>query len=665
MNEAAIELTSATPPPVHDEPPWVIVGNGPVGMRLARELLARRADRSVVIYGEEQHEPYNRVRLSSWLAGEIDWEGLAQPLDPPTDCAVEERIGYRITSIDRANTRVTDSSGREQPYSKLILATGSTPFVPNIPGISQTGVYTFRNLDDANQLIARRVRSHHTVVLGGGLLGLEAARGMQRANTRVTLVEHADRLLSAQLDEAGAAQLDREVASLGIDTVIGDGVIEVLGNGRVERVRLRSGRTLICDTLIVATGIRPNIDLARNARLAYGRGIQVDDRMRTGDPDIYAVGECAEHRGNVYGMVAPGLEQAAVAAADIVDIESRYAGSVAASRLKVVGTAVFSMGPVGAGEDPTYGRSYVYRDASNDIYRKVLVHRHRLIGAIGIGEWSETTRLQTTIGRGERIWPWQILRFRQCGHIWPEVIGRGVANWPASTVVCQCTGVTRGRLSEAVALGACTPEAVSECTGASTVCGSCRPLVRDLLGTTEPKQTVPYQRTLATAALVSLVGALLFLLAPAIPYNDSVASPLRWDSLWRDGLFKQISGFSVLGLFAIGLLISLRKRMGRLAELGRFDAWRIAHVVLGSLVIAGLAAHTGLRLGNGLNLWLMLAFSLLLLVGAVSTAAIAYEHRLPASAGVRLRRQATWAHILLFWPVPALLGWHIFKTYWF
>lgn len=645
--------------------PIVVVGNGPVGMRCVREILDRLPGERIVIYGDEQHEPYNRVRLSAWLAGELDWNDLAQPLEAGLRASVEERIGYRIERIERETQSVIDSAGRRQPYRRLVLATGSTPFVPGVPGIGLDGVFTFRDLDDTNRLLARQARSHRTLVVGGGLLGLEAARGMQRGNAQVTVIEHADRLLGRQLDEAASALLQREVEALGIAVIIGDGVAEVLGNARVSQVRLQSGRLLDCDTLVVAAGIRPNIALAKEARLAYGRGIQVDDGMQTSDPAIYAVGECAEHRQQVYGLVAPGLEQAAVAAAHIAAQDSHYAGSVVASRLKVVGTQVFSMGPMGAGEDRHYGRAHTYRDDAAGIYRKILVRRHRLVGAIGVGDWHETPRLQTTIGRTERIWPWQVLRFRREGLVWPEADSQGVAAWPATSIVCQCTGATRGSISDAVGEGACDAAAVGRATGAGTVCGSCRPLVLELLGSTAQPEPAPMHRTLLGGAAFALFGVLAFFLLPNLPYADSVQHAWHWDQLWRDGLFKQISGFSVLGLLAVGLLVSLRKRVRRLERLGRFDGWRLAHVVLGALVVVALTAHTGLRMGNGLNFLLMASFSLMLLIGAVTTAAIALQHRIDAGTALRLRRQSLWLHILLFWPVPALLGWHVFKTYWF
>lgn len=645
--------------------PVVIVGNGPVGIRVAEELLQRLPERPLVIYGEEQYEPYNRVRLSSWLAGDLNWNELAQPLRRPFGSKVEERIGYRITAIDPQAKTVTDNRGTVQPYHSLVLATGSSAFVPNIPGVRLPGVFTFRDVSDTSRLMARRASSHHTVVLGGGLLGLEAARGMTRNGTRVTVIDHADRLLSMQLDEAASERLQADVTALGIEVELNEAVSEILGKERVRGVRLRSGREIVCDTLVLATGIRPNIELARQAQLKFGRGIQVDDRMCTSRADVYAVGECCEHRGEVYGLVAPGLEQASVAAASISEADGSYTGSIAASRLKVVGTPVFSMGPMGANATRNYGRSYTFRDEERGIYRKILVHRNRFAGAIGIGEWNETVRLQTAIGTRQIIWPWQVLRFLRHGRLWPEEDTQGIAAWPASAVVCQCTGVTRGRISEAISLGACCSEDVTRATGASSVCGSCKPLVEDLLGSNKAREPVPLFRTLLSLTLVALVATLITLAMPAIPYATSVQSTWQPDPLWRDGFIKQVSGFSILGLFALGLVISLRKRVKGLHKAGSFDYWRIAHLALGLLAITALLAHTGMRTGYGLNFALMTSFTAMLVLGSLAGLVIALEHRIGGALATRLRRQSALMHILLFWPVPVLLGWHVFKTYWY
>ncbi len=659
-----VEALEQAVPVIHaDAPaPVVVIGNGPVGMQFAREMLKRDPQARLVIYGGERHPPYDRVRLSSLLAGDVAWSSLSESLALPPGAEVAQRLGCRVTCIDTARRLVIDEQGGEQPYRKLVIATGSCPYVPDLEGIDKAGVYTFRDMDDVNQLMARRVRSHHTVVLGAGLLGLEAARGMQRSNTRVTVVEHADRIMGQQLDEAGAQALASQVEGLGISLVVGDGVRRVLGRDRVEALELRSGQVLACDTLVVATGIRPNIELAQMAGIARGQGIRVDDAMQTSVADVYAIGECAEHRGHVYGLVAPGLEQAAVAAAHINGQSGHYQGSVAVTQLKVVGCPVFSVGAVADESAIGYGSKPVYRDEARGVYRALVIRRNRLVGAVGVGEWPDSRRLQIAVTRGQWILPWQRWRFLRSGSLWPAEDLTDASAWPASAPVCQCRNVTRGTISEAIGSGAYNVDRVTECTGAGGVCGSCRPLIQQLLGA-QDVEPVPYWRLLLGSAAFSLLLALAFLLLPAIPYADSVQTAWRWDLLWRDGLLKQITGFTILGLFVLGLAISPRKRVRALQALGRFDHWRLLHVVLGVLVAVTLLLHTGLRLGSGMNLWLMLSFVGVLLLGALSTGVISLEHRIGGALAARLRRKSVWWHILVFWPVPVVLGFHILKTY--
>lgn len=663
MSASAAQWMMARLPEPAGEHPVVIVGTGPVGIRTAQELLRRNPRQAIVLYGGEPWEPYNRVRLSSVLTGEARLEGIANPLRLEDSARVVQRHNCPVLRIDRARQRVVDALGFEQPYSALILATGSSPHVPALPGLCHKGVYTFRDLSDAQRLLARRSRSRRTIVLGGGLLGLEAARGLQLAHTEVTVVDHAPHLMPRQLDEVAAEFLRERIMALGIQVLLRDGVGEVLGGDQIEGIRLRGGRTLSCDTLVIATGVVPNIQLALEAGIAVGRGIRVDDALRTSDPRVYAVGECAEHRGQVYGLVAPGLEQAAVAAHHLLGGNSRYQGSLAATRLKVAGIPVFSMGRTGLDEPPGQVRMEVHEELSGAHYRKLILDRGRLVGAMAIGDWPELGRVQELIGRGGRLWPWQRARFRRAGQPWPEAEAGQVAQWPATATVCNCTGVTRGRLGQALAEGCDSLERLARCTGASTICGSCRPLLLDLLGSGELRP-VTGSRVLVWAAALGLLAALAFLLLPALPYPDSVQAPLRWDLLWREGLYKQVSGYSLLGLGLLLSLIGLRKRLSAFT-LGGYDGWRVLHVTLGVLVAAVLVVHTGLRLGFNLNLLLMLCFVALLLAGSVAGGVTGLEHALPRRLARRTHAFSLWIHILLLWPLPALLGFHVFKTYWF
>lgn len=650
----AADAPGAQPAPV------VIVGAGPVGTRTAQELARRRPGLAVVIYGEEPSEPYNRVRLSAFLVGELDWSSLTRDLVLPPDANIRARYGCAVTAIDRTSRCVRDSTGFVQPYSTLVLATGSRPYVPDIPGARLPGVYTFRDVRDAHRLLARRVRSRRTVVLGGGLLGLEAARAMQRFNTEVCVVEHYTRLMMRQLDVAAAGDLLAHVRALGIEVILGDGVRRIAGDTAVTGVQLRSERILPCDTVLLATGIQPNIELARAAGIHVGRGIRVDDRMVTSDPHIRAVGECAEHRKRVYGFVAPGLEQAAVAAHSITGGEANYRGSLVAARLKVLNLPVFSMGPVTEEERLDLGREWQYR--ADGVYRKIITWRGRLAGAIALGACPELSRLQEGVMRGRRIWPWQLWRFARTGSLWQVEEQGSVLAWPAAAAVCNCTGVTRGQLGEAITDGCRTVEALAGRTGASTVCGSCRPLLAQLAGSVPAGPERGWKWLLGTGG-VALPAALALALLVLIPYAASVQVPWQWDVLWRDGFWKQVSGFTVLGLGALLLLLSLRKRIRRFT-LGDFPVWRIAHGLLGAVTLVALAAHTGGRMGSNLNFALISSFLGVIAVGAVAGGTIALEHRLGTGAA-RLRRTWTWTHILLFWPIPMLLALHVFKTYYY
>ncbi len=663
MSASAAQMTVSMASGAEAGHPVVVVGTGPTGIRTVQELLRRNPDLPVVLYGAEPWEPYNRVRLSALLSGEARLEGIQNPLQLPASSSVVQHHNCPVLRIDCEQRYLVDARGCEQRFRALVLATGSSPHIPAVAGMNKSGVFTFRDLDDTQRLLARRTRSRRIVVLGGGLLGLEAARGLQRAGTEVTVVDHAPHLMARQLDAEASERLREQMLGFGVQVLLKDGVSEVLGADCIDGIRLRSGRLLACDTLVVATGIVPNIQLALDAGIAVGRGIRVDDRLRTSAPGVYAVGECAEHRGQLYGLVAPGLEQAAVAACHLLGGRSRYRGSLATMRLKIAGLPVFSMGRTGLDEAPGGLRTERYRDASGSHYRKLIVERGCLKGAMAIGDWPELGRLQESIGRGARLWPWQLARFRRTGRVWAEPEAEHVSQWPAAATVCHCTGVTRGRLTRALAEGCNDLDTLSQCTGAASVCGSCRPLLLDLLGS-DARPPVTGSRILMLSAVIGLFATVALLLAPAIPYNDSVQASLRWDGLWRNGLFKQISGFTLLGLGLLISIISLRKRITGF-NLGSYDGWRAWHVLAGVLIIAVLITHTGLRLGYNLNLLLMLCFAGLLLAGVVASGAIALEHALPRAVAQRTRQLSLWVHILLLWPLPALLGFHVLKTYWF
>jgi nitrite reductase (NADH) large subunit len=637
------------------QPPTVIVGAGPVGQRLVTELRRHDAEHEIVMFGDEPWAPYDRVRLSSWLAGEA----------PGTEAIHEDAhmrvyLGMSISRIDRSRREVIDGNGIACPYEKLVLATGSSARIPSVPGAGLPGVFTFRNLSDAQSLMARSVRSRHMVVIGGGLLGLETARALYRFNTRITVIEHATRLMFQQLDEDCADLLQQHVRALGIEVLTNVRVLHIRGGASMEGVLLADGRFIECDTVVMAAGITPNIQLAQECGLHTGRGILVDDHMQTSDADIFAVGECAEHRQTVYGLVAPGFEQAAVAAHALTGHNAEYTGSMTATRLKVVGYPVMSVGTV---ETEWPRRTLVYRGQHAGVLRKVFLDGNRLDAAMAVGTWDEFSRVQEGVRTRRRIRPWRALRFRLTGTLWSAEGEGGVAGWPAGATVCNCKGVSRGALTRAVDQGCADIDCLASCTGAATVCGSCKPLLGQLLGAVEVAPVMA-ARTLTVAALVVTVATLLWLLPVSLPYADTVQDSLRVDALWRSGLFKQISGFTLLGLSLLLALVSVRKRVRRLYW-GVFDGWRVLHVLAGVLTVAVLVAHTGFRLGDNLNFYLMCVFAGLLLAGAAASAAVGLQHVLPVVLARRTRALSIWGHVLLLWPLPALLGFHILKSYWY
>lgn len=643
----------------------VVIGTGPVGMHLLSELARNSVTEPVIIYGEEPVKPYNRVRLSDYLSGGISPQDLDLAEVENNECRIEYRYGCKVESVDKQSRKIVDADGRLQSYSKLVFATGSTPFVPKIGNSFYQGVYTFRTLAEADELLSRKIRSRHTVIIGGGLLGLETARAMQRFNTRITIVEHNRWLMMQQLDESGSEALQDYVLGSGISLVLGDSVVSVTGNNRVEGLSLRSGRTLDCDTLIIATGVRPNISLAMDAGISCNRGIRVDDSLQTSEHGIYAIGECAEHRDNVYGIVQPGLEQASVLANGLTGGNAQYSGSISTTRLKVMNKAVLSSGRTGVDEESrTSVNEYVYSDKGNGVYRKIRVFGNRVIGAVAVGDWHESALLNEAIEQKRTVWFWQLQRFKHSGYLWGSEDEVDVTTWPAVANVCNCNRVTRGELSTAIESGCNNIACLMQKTGAGSVCGSCKPLLSEMLGSEVAREPDRWWKTLSVMAFVSAILVALFLVVNRIPYPDSVQVTIRWDELWRNSLFKQVSGFSILALVAIGLFLSLRKRIDKIT-IGKFDAWRLTHTVLGVLALMVLVVHTGFSLGDELNLALMMNFLLLAAVGGYAGKVIASEHKLSVKQARRQRAFWNGAHIMLVWTFPVLLTFHVLKTYYY
>lgn len=367
--------------------PLIIVGKGMAATRLVDELSQRALGRySIAVIGAEPRLAYNRVLLSPLLAGEIAAPDIElKPAAWWQARGVSTLYGRAVSSIDRAAKTVTLEDGLSLPYAKLVLATGSSPLKPPFPGIDLPGVATFRDTADVDLLRAHAERGSHIVVIGGGLLGLEAAYGLARAGGKVTLLHLVDRLMERQLDAEGAALLASEMSKRGVVIRLNAATKAFIGKDKVEGVELADGSVVPADLVVIAIGVRPNAGLAKAAGVAVNRGILVDDGLASDDPSIFAIGECAEHRGQVYGLVEPAYEQARVLAARLAGREASYTGSLLSTNLKVSGVGVFSAGDFEAGVGD---ESVILRDRAAGIYRKFVLREGRLAGCILVGETS-------------------------------------------------------------------------------------------------------------------------------------------------------------------------------------------------------------------------------------------------------------------------------------
>ncbi|WP_460358848.1 nitrite reductase large subunit NirB [Mycobacterium sp. ZZG] len=464
----------------------VVVGNGMAGVRALEEVLARGGGDTfaITVFGDEPYGNYNRILLSNVLAGMDDpGEIYLNALDWYTDHGIDLRAGVRVVRLDTFAHLVHADDGTTLHYDKLILATGSRSFFPPMAGLwadNKTladGVFGFRTLDDTAAMISEAANRTKAVVIGGGLLGLEAARGLQKRGLTVDVVHAGPTLMNAQLDDPAGAILRKSVEDLGIGVHTDKRTTEVsIGeDGRLRGVLFSDGTRLDCDMLVIAAGIRPNVGLAQRAGLTVERAIVTDDHMRSiDDDDVYVVGECAQHRGQVYGLVAPLWEQAKVLADHLTGANpaSAYHGSRVATKLKVAGVDVASMG-VKAPERPD-DEFVQYAEPRHGVYKTVVIRDGKLVGATLVGDVSKVSFLTQAFDSGLPLPDERVSLMFDIGT--PEV-GVGVAELADDAQVCNCNGVSKGALVSCVRGGETSVSGVMAKTKAGKGCGSCKELV--------------------------------------------------------------------------------------------------------------------------------------------------------------------------------------------
>lgn len=461
----------------------VLIGNGMAGMRTVEHVLKLAPDAyEITVFGAEPHPNYNRIMLSSVLAGGADLKDIViNDLDWYAENRIKLHLGEEIVKINTDKRRVISASGIEADYDVLILATGSSPFMLPIPGARKEGVIGFRDIKDCERMMNASRRYQKAAVIGGGLLGLEAARGLLHLGMEASVVHIHPYLMERQLDEPASRMLQRELEAQGMKFLLQKQTAGIYGQRRAEGLEFDDGSSLAADLIVMAVGIRPNVDLAKAAGLKVERGIVVDDHLETSIPGVYAVGECAQHRGITYGLVAPLYEQGSVLAKRLAGAETPgYTGSVTSTKLKVSGVDVFSAGFFA---DNPGTRSLRMQDELEGTYRKIVLQDDRIIGAVLFGDTSDGASLFAKIKSGESVAgkEKELLLGYAPGQAASVSPASRLAAMAGDEIVCGCNGVSKETIVNAVKSGCASVGEIKACTKASGSCGGCKPLVEGLL----------------------------------------------------------------------------------------------------------------------------------------------------------------------------------------
>ena len=484
----------------------VVVGNGMAGARAVENVLARGGGDlfDIVVFGDEPYGNYNRILLSSILTGaQAADDILINPLDWYRDNGVLLHAGERIETIDRAAKRVRSAGGIEAVYDILLIATGSRAFIPPIKnahdadGRLKPGLFGYRSLDDCRAIATYAAGCRKAVTIGGGLLGLEAARALMSLGCESHVVHLAPHLLEVQLDSTGGAFLRQTMEGLGIHVHTDAATTEVIGSDKVEGLVFKDGTRLDCDLVVVAAGIRPNAEIGLRAGLTIERAIVVNDHMQSvDDMSVYAVGECAQHRGRVYGLVAPLWDQARVFADHVTerDRNAAYHGSKLATKLKVMGVEVASMGITEPAE--SHDEVIQFADRTRGTYKKLIVRNDRLVGGILMGEISKAAYLMQAFDRGTPLPEERLALLFDFGM---PVAAPSLDDMPGDTQVCNCNAVSKAAIGACVVAGRSDARAVMAETRAGMGCGSCKGQVEQLVAWFGERQSQPVDTGVAPA----------------------------------------------------------------------------------------------------------------------------------------------------------------------
>lgn len=477
----------------------VMIGNGMAGVRTIEEIIKlSKGQFEITIFGQEPYPNYNRIKLSNILQGDTSFEDIIiNPLDWYQENGIRLFTGEKVVRIDAEKKQVVSDRGRMVEYDELIIATGSNSFILPIPGADKKGVTGFRDIRDCEMMIKSAQNHKKAIVIGGGLLGLEAARGLLNLGMKVDVVHLMPDLMERQLDPTASAMLKKELEEQGMNFLMEKQTVEILGDEYVTGLRFKDESEMETDLVVMAIGIKANVDIAKNSGIYVNRGIVVNDLMETSVPNVYAVGECAEHREIVYGLVAPLYEQGKVLANHICGIVGEpYRGSVTGTQLKVAGIDLFSAGEIM--EDDTTKAIKVHNEFDG-IYKKIVIRNNNIVGIVLYGDTKDSTKLFRMLTKKEDVSGMTSISILQS-----EGGGTGddVASMPNDELICGCNGVTKGAIVDAIKTqGLKTLDQVSHCTNAGRSCGRCKPMVSQILA-----HTLGDKFDAAAAAKTSLCG---------------------------------------------------------------------------------------------------------------------------------------------------------------
>ncbi len=488
----------------------VIVGNGMMSYRLCQKLVQHgvQMHSRIVVFGEERFPAYDRVHLTDIFAGRPAETLILAEEDWYKENGIELFLDDPVVYVDREQSFVESANGERVPYNRLVFATGSEPFVPPIEGLRvkdaegneklQKRVFVYRTFEDVYSIEQQVEGTTRAVIIGGGLLGLEAAKavydlGRRMQDIQVEVVEASPRLMPRQLDEGAASLLKEKIEQLGVRVHVSKKIARVAYEEDADRLVVHfdddravrpEDKMISADMVVVSTGIRPRSELARAAglQLAPNGGIIVDDQLRTSDEQIYAIGECATHNGTTYGLVAPGYQMVDVLVANLMGENARFTGADQSAKLKLLGVTVAALGEYDGDTKPL---SSALRYTTGGVYRKLVTRQGRLIGAVTVGDWDNLDRIREALLSPAPMSFWDMRRFRSTGNLFPREESKKVTEWSDDAIVCGCVRVTRGQLGLAIAAGATTVAELSKRTSAGTVCGSCKSLMAELCGEDE------------------------------------------------------------------------------------------------------------------------------------------------------------------------------------